>query len=339
MEQVMHAFSGSNTAEGFFGFFGQLQEAAERTVILKGGPGVGKSTLMKKVGAYYEEKGLHVCYFHCSGDPDSVDAVQVKEKGYLMVDGTSPHRLDPLRPGAKDSIVNLGVCLAEGKLAEQQQEIDGLFTAIGDTFARAYRYLKAAAAMRSDSGAVYARALDGDRQRRVLNELLSLLPSGVRGEEQHAFLQAITWKGVVQYPKWLEAKQMISLNLPWGMDCDVFLQPILSLARQRRLPLLCWHDPLEGKKLSHVQVGDVLFTTAAPQGARVLSLYPEGDRLHQQTSRLSFNRAVYDLCLHQAVDVLAEAKADHDRLERYYIDAMDFGRLQAITREVLEELP
>ena len=338
MMQGMHAFSGSNTAEGFYGFFSGLQQMAQRTVIIKGGPGVGKSTLMKKVGAYYEEKGLKVCYYHCSGDPDSVDAVYVQEKGYLMVDGTAPHVLDPVRPGARDSIVNLGVCLHEGKLTEQQQEIDALFSGISRTYARAYRYLKAAAVLRADTGAVYAQAMEADRRRMLQNELLAFVPEGGRGQEHHAFLQAITWKGVVQYPEWLEGKQMISLNLPWGMDADGFLQPVLQLARQRGLAITCWHDPLEGEKLAHVQVGDVVFTTAAPQGARILSPQLDQDVLRGQQSRFSFNRAVYDLCLHQAVDVLAEAKEAHDRLERYYIDAMDFGRLQAITREVLEEM-
>ncbi len=338
MEQVMHAFSGSNTAEGFYGYFEDLQKAADRTVIIKGGPGVGKSTLMKKVGTFFEEKGLNICYYHCSGDPDSVDAVWVKEKKYLMLDGTSPHIVDPVRPGARDGILNLGVCLHEQKLAEQQQEIDALFIDISRTFLRAYRYLKAAAAMRADTAAVYAMALSPEKRRQMEGELLSLVPSGGKGKESHAFLQAVTWKGVVQYPEWLEAKTMVSLHLPWGMEADVFLQPVLHLARQKGADIRCWHDPLEGKKLSHVQVEDVLFTTASPQGAKTLTPDMDEDILHKQVSRLSFNRAVYDLCLHQAVDVLAQAKEAHDRLERYYIDAMDFGRLQAITKEVLEDL-
>ncbi|MBR2054617.1 MAG: ATPase, partial [Clostridia bacterium] len=108
MEQGWHAYLGSNTAEGFFGYYNNLQAAAERAVIIKGGPGVGKSTLMKKVAAHYEEKGLTVHYYHCSGDPDSLDAVFVQENGFLMADGTSPHVLDPIRPGARDGILKIG---------------------------------------------------------------------------------------------------------------------------------------------------------------------------------------------------------------------------------------
>lgn len=339
MDKAKHVYSGSNTAEGFYGYFEDLQRMAKRTLIIKGGPGVGKSTLMKKAGVHYEEKGMEVHYYHCSGDPDSVDAVYVPAKGYLMVDGTAPHRLDPVCPGAMDGILNLGVCLNEGMLAEQKEEIAALFSGISHTFARAYRYLKAAEAMRQDCAAVYRKAFLPPRRRNMENHLLSLVPDGEKGGEQHAFLQAITWKGVVQCADWLEARQMVSLVLPFGMDGDELLQPILHLARQKELKRLCWHDPLDGKKLSHLQVGDTLFTTASPQGAVEILPEMEQDEIKQEASRLSFNRAVYDLCLHQAVDVLSQAKEAHDRLERYYIDAMDFGRLQAITKEVLEELP
>lgn len=339
MDQSWHAFSGSNTADGFYGYFSSLQAAAERTVIIKGGPGVGKSTLMKKVAAQYEQKGLSVHYYHCSGDPDSLDAVFVQENGFLMVDGTSPHVLDPVRPGARDGILNLGVCLHEEKLARQMHELDDCYAAVSAAFARAYHYLKAAAAVRADSADVYAAAFPADKRRRLQNELLSLVPENGTGQERHAFMQAITWKGMEQYPERLEAKQVIGLDLPWGMDGDTILQPVYQLAGQRQLDIFCWHDPLEGKKIAHLHTGDVLFTLAAPGNARLITPDLDRDLLRTQSSRLSFNRAVYDLCLHQAVEVLAEAKQAHDRLERYYIDAMDFGRLQAITKEVLEELP
>lgn len=339
MERTKHLFAGSNTAEGFYGYYPQLMQSAKRTVIIKGGPGVGKSTLMKKVGGHYEKEGLEVHYFHCSGDPDSMDAVYVPEKGYLMVDGTAPHVLDPVCPGAADGILNLGVCLNEKLLSEQHEEVAGVFAEVSRTYARAYRCLKAAAVMRQDADAVYRCALEADKRRQLVNELLALVPDGEEGKESHGFLQAITWQGVVQYPSWLDSRVMVSLQLPFGMDADDFLRPLLHLARQRKLEIRCWYDPLEGRKLTHLQAGDTLFTTACPKGSRILSPEMKQEEIIRFSSRLSFDRAVHDLCLHQAVEVLAEAKAGHDRLERYYIDAMDFGRLQAITQEVLEELP
>ena len=49
--------------------------------------------------------------YFCSGDPDSLDAVALPERGLLVLDGTAPHVVDPKIPGARDSLINLGACL------------------------------------------------------------------------------------------------------------------------------------------------------------------------------------------------------------------------------------
>ena len=43
-------------------------EQAETIYILKGGPGCGKSSLMRRVAQAMEEKGASVEYIACSGD-------------------------------------------------------------------------------------------------------------------------------------------------------------------------------------------------------------------------------------------------------------------------------
>ena len=139
-----HFFPGSNTADGFVGYFEHLRRRAQRAVILKGGPGVGKSTLMAAVGARFEGRGEPVAYFHCSGDPDSLDAVFAPEAGYLVLDGTAPHVIDPRLPGARDGILNLGVCLNEKQLEKEADAIEALTGEIAACYAQAYRYLAAA---------------------------------------------------------------------------------------------------------------------------------------------------------------------------------------------------
>ena len=65
--QAIHYFPGGNTAEGFCSHFGDILPAPvrRRMFYLKGGPGVGKSTLMRRVGEAAEKAGLEVEYFHC----------------------------------------------------------------------------------------------------------------------------------------------------------------------------------------------------------------------------------------------------------------------------------
>ena len=85
-------FLGANSPTGFYSLYDHLlpPEQARAIYILKGGPGCGKSTLMRQVAAWAQEAGLETEYILCSGDPDSLDAVVFPDKAAAIVDGTAP---------------------------------------------------------------------------------------------------------------------------------------------------------------------------------------------------------------------------------------------------------
>lgn len=339
MARTRHLFPGSNTAAGFMGFFESLRGKALRTVILKGGPGVGKSTLMGKVGKHYERLGLETDYYHCSGDPDSLDAVAVPEAGFLILDGTAPHIVDPAFPGARDGILNLGVCLDEEQLASQAEEIEKLNREIAGCYQQAYRYLRAALTVREDAAAVYQAALPEKETRALQRELTALLPAAGPGGESHAFCQAVTWKGVVQETDALLNETACCLDVPWGFDADVLLRPVWEAASRQGIARTAWHDPLDAGKLGHVTAGGTVFTSAVVLDGMLFTPDLDESLLRGEASRLAFDRAACDLMINQAVEALAQAKQKHDALERYYIDAMDYGRLEEIKGEFLARLP
>lgn len=90
-------FLGANSPSGFYSLYSELlpPEQARGIYILKGGPGCGKSTLMRRIAALAEETGEPVEYILCSGDPASLDAVVLPEKRIALVDGTAPHVVVP----------------------------------------------------------------------------------------------------------------------------------------------------------------------------------------------------------------------------------------------------
>ena len=92
-EPRVQFYLGANAPSGFYSLYDQLidPDQARDVMILKGGPGCGKSSLMRKVGAAMEEHGLPVEYIQCSGDPDSLDAVVLPTLATAIVDGTAPH--------------------------------------------------------------------------------------------------------------------------------------------------------------------------------------------------------------------------------------------------------
>ena len=73
-------FPGGNTPEGFVSYYRDImpQSEAARIFCIKGGPGTGKSTLMKQIGEHYIDEGMDVDLLKCSSDPASLDGIVIK---------------------------------------------------------------------------------------------------------------------------------------------------------------------------------------------------------------------------------------------------------------------
>jgi ABC-type lipoprotein export system ATPase subunit len=94
MEQkgrVKHIFPGGNTSQGFYSFFDSVLHNMDRIFIIKGGPGTGKSTLIRLVGMAMVDRGHDIEYLHCASDNDSLDGVVMTDLKVAIVDGTAPH--------------------------------------------------------------------------------------------------------------------------------------------------------------------------------------------------------------------------------------------------------
>ena len=102
-------FLAANSAEGFVSHFGDCYDEYDgwRVYIIKGGPGSGKSSLMKKIASRARIKGLDVTVCPCSSDPDSLDGVVIEDIKTVILDGTAPHTLEPKLAGVCENIINL----------------------------------------------------------------------------------------------------------------------------------------------------------------------------------------------------------------------------------------
>ncbi len=98
-------FLGANSPTGFYSLYDQLlpPEQASAIYILKGGPGCGKSTLMRRVAALAQEAGEPVECILCSGDPDSWMPSSSQAKRRRSGGRHRPHDTAPLGHPAKKS--------------------------------------------------------------------------------------------------------------------------------------------------------------------------------------------------------------------------------------------
>ena len=145
-----HFFLGANSAEGFYGLYDQLLDARlYDLIILKGTPGCGKSTFMRRAAAALEERGLETVYIHCSGDPDSLDGVIAPAIRMAIVDGTAPHVLEPRYALAHERYVDLSQCCDSAAAKEVANGLTALTDAYRASYREAYHVLRALGGVRS----------------------------------------------------------------------------------------------------------------------------------------------------------------------------------------------
>ena len=60
-EMIIDTFLSANTANGFVSLYGDFLKG-KKQYIIKGGPGTGKSTMMKNIGAFAENEGAEFSF-------------------------------------------------------------------------------------------------------------------------------------------------------------------------------------------------------------------------------------------------------------------------------------
>ena len=97
-------FFGTSAPGGSVNYINLLTEDIENRYFIKGRPGTGKSTFLKKLAKEAEERGFDTEIYYCSFDPKSLDMVIVRELGFCVFDSTAPHELFPMKE--KDFILD-----------------------------------------------------------------------------------------------------------------------------------------------------------------------------------------------------------------------------------------
>lgn len=141
-------FAAANGYAGFKSYFGEVFNSRDFSAIyvLKGGPGTGKSSFMKKLVRELCDSGHYTEAIYCSSDPNSLDGVISGEgkRKIAVIDGTAPHERDAVIPGAIDEIINLGDCWETEWLRSQRDAILDLNKEKSDAYKAAYSYMKLA---------------------------------------------------------------------------------------------------------------------------------------------------------------------------------------------------
>ena len=347
---IRHMFAGANTPEGFVGFFNEilLLDKTEKAVILKGSSGSGKSTFMKKFGKVYEDKGCDVEYIHCSNDADSLDGVCVPGLRIYVVDGTAPHAIDPVIPAGVEQIFNMGEFVDEKEIRSQKSELIELVREKTEVQKRVGNYLKAAKNVYNNNAIIYDRALNKVAlNARIAEESTAfkgLTALNKVGRNRHAFASAITPQGLKSFIDELSCGKVKVLNAKDGMGADVLLADIQIAANRLGYDTESFYCPMKPSKTEHLIIPEqgLCYITAnkyhkpsAQAESEVnfeeLCEMPKGD-----SGEIEFNDGMFESLLKKTIDTMRVSLGLHEQIEKIYIAAIDFKKLDAACQNILD---
>ncbi len=348
-------FPGGNTSLGFFSYYSNImtQEEANRIFVIKGGPGVGKSTFMKKIGAQMQSSGYDVEYLHCSSDNNSLDGVKIPELKIVFVDGTAPHIVDPKNPGAVDEILNFGDFWNEEGIRANKDKIIKTNNEIGYIFSRAYKYLKAAYSIYEGSAGIYSEALNKGEMNKFTDKLISDLfngiPAGGNGKLRSMFASAMTPNGLCNYlDTILTTEKVYEIKGDLGTGEDKILEKVKTAAIERGYYVEAYYCALNPYKLDHMVIPDMnlaFTTTNSYHGSSVekfavidMLSYMDKDILMHYKGDLDQNLKDFEHLLSNGLKTIKRAKALHDELETYFVPNIRFEEIDKFYEKILARI-
>ena len=340
-------FAAANTADGFYSRFSALFDPAcgrwQKIYIIKGGPGTGKSSFMRRAAEHAEKKGYHVERYYCSADPHSLDGIRIPACGIAMLDGTAPHTVDAAYPGAVEEIINMGMFFDVRALRDKTEEIRVLCAEHAGHHAAARRYLRAAGMMREQALSLLSDAFLPEKAAGAAGRIVRNIPQEREPFCDMQFVTAISVRGIVHLPTAEQTGSCVCVTD--SGRASLFFDALTDAAERRGISYVRYASPLRPAETEGiyfpgtdtVYMTDRYRTSRAENAPRALNTDRFYDRaaLSGIRSRLRFAQACERSLLDGACEALAAAGRIHDALESLYIAAMDFDALNVFETRFL----
>lgn len=349
--KLRNLFPGGNTSQGFYSFFDYIiPENVNRIFCLKGGPGVGKSSLMKKIAKEFLEKDYDLELHHCTSDPSSLDAIVIKELGVVLLDATAPHIVDPKTPGAVDEIVNLGDFWDSKGIEENKEKILSTNKDISNSFQRAFKFLKSSEPIYRDIEEKYTSSMDFGGINLFTENFIEELFKGTQTvgnykKERHLFGSAITPMGHVDYTSSIlrDAEKIYHLKGEIGTGKTTFLKRVSQRAIQKGMKVEIYHYPLVPEKIETIFIEDLkigITTSSNFDENNIIDFnqYINEESIFAYNEELCFDKKLLDELINYAILNIKKAKAKHDIVENYYIPNMRFEEVEQLKDELVNKI-
>lgn len=346
-------FLGANSASGFYSYFNQAYEPEDgwRLIILKGGPGTGKSSFMKRFAQCAQEREEKLERIYCSSDPASLDAVLLPNRKIGIVDGTPPHTMEPKYPGVSETIINMGEYWDASQLEPHAKDIISISKQCSGEHARSQRYLRAAGALLEDTYQYALSCTDQEKLEKYVEKTVRrlFLPERETPKESIRFLSGITPDGIIRLKNTPTAygTRCFYIEDDYGPVLNLFLTCLRTLLLKKNAAFITCYQPLfPTSRLEAIIIPDAGVTFLSTNSRKEKEEKPcktihakrfmDIERLALRRQRLNFTKKAVRELIQEGVYCLRSAKEIHDELEKRYIQAMDFPKAEKKIQSVLQ---
>ena len=352
---VKNYYGAANTCDGFYSLFAEIfsPETIKTIYILKGGPGCGKSTMMKKISDHAVKEGYSVENFYCSSDPDSFDGVIIKELSVAVLDGTSPHTLDPKYPAVCENIINLGVAWDTEKALSIGKDVRTLSKQKKKAYDKAYAYLSSCHGALSVIERCMQSYLLEDKMCRAIERLASRIKfkSG-KGDIRCLFTDCVSSKGNIHLDTFEKHSETRYFIKDFAGIMPKYMEFLANELTSRGADITLARDPVNTRYIRGIYIADsdISFTVYDDEFARKLDLkqqpykiinmarFCDTDIYRCQKSIVRYAEKAYDTLYNGAIRELQAASQLHSDIEKLYYTVTDYSVVEKITEELIHKL-
>lgn len=336
--KISEYFAAQNSYYGFISHFDDLLERDDikRIFLIKGGPGTGKSSMMKSIAAHFLNLDHSIEKIYCSSDPSSLDGVIIsaKEGSVALIDATAPHERDTHAPGAVDEIINLGEGWDDRFLISQKEDVNQLYLEKKKAYKTAYSYLAIAGKCEEHTKSIYELNLNRKEVKYWAEGILKDLSPTKSGKSNERLISSFSRNGYVKNTDFLpraEQNVLISDSRPAAY---MLIDLVKSIAEHRELSFIRYIYPLDPNltEALFLPASGLLISVTDKDGLdpeKFIGL-PKED---MERTRKALE--IKEECLHEAERWLAISSDIHFRLENIYSQAMDFSKNQAVLNNLI----
>ena len=344
MQNEKKYFASANTEKGFVSFFNEIYGELDMVYIIKGGPGTGKSSFIRRIADEAENKRYSVEYFYCSADPLSLDGIIIEELNTAIIDGTAPHTYDPRYPGVKDMIIHLGDNWNGEVLQKNSQIICELVNTKSRLYNNVYNYLSAAGRIEAEIKLYNKRAVLYDKMQGAVERLTKGWKNGKGFSKKLRPVEGISHAGHIiydTYHNFADNKYVVRDRYSIG---SLFMNMILKKAESKGLKVVYSPSFLDTTNLSAIYLPEVSCSFVIGEDDDLnkkqinMDRFVDADILRKNKQKNRFARRCLNSLYEGVQKGFDEIYDVHTSLEKYYIEAMDFSKNADILKRIRKEI-